>query len=88
MFANAGPAPTPARSHDINLLDVCLRGHLKQLVYATCLHQECLKYKLIVLSYPADRNPKDRGRANVQFMKLVSISEHVCMNFLFRPQSF
>ena len=47
----------------------CPRGHLKQLAFATCLHQE---------GGPTDKNSKDLRQTNFWGMKLVSISEHVC----------
>ena len=49
------------------------------MVYVTCLHQECLQHKPIVLGGSTDGNTKDSGEVNVQAMKLVSISHYVCM---------
>ena len=40
-----------------------------QLFYATCLHQECLRYKTIVLGGPTDKKQK----------KLASISKYMYM---------
>jgi hypothetical protein len=70
-------ACTYSRHH---YLDFCSWGQLEQLIYATCLHQECLLHKQIVSGDPTDNNPKDCDRAKLQAMELVSISEHVCMD--------
>ena len=61
-----------AHSPKISLLDFGPQGHLKQLVYGTCLHQECLLYKPTVLVGFTDKTPKDWGSVNVQAMKPIS----------------
>ena len=72
----------PAHSSDIIFLNFCPQGYLN-FFYGTCLYQESQKYEPIVLGGPMDKNPNYRGRQNMQAKKFVSISEHVCMGFIF-----
>ena len=56
LLQNLGLKP---HSPDTNILDFCLLGHLKDLLYVTYLHQECLQHKPLVLQGPTDKIPKN-----------------------------
>lgn len=51
------------------------------IVYATYISDEGIRYKLIVLGDPGDKNPKDWYKENVKAMELVRASKHLCMDF-------
>ena len=55
-------------------MQVCPWDHLNNWFF----HQKCIQYKTIVLAGLTDKNQKDWGRVNIQTMKLISISEHMC----------